>query len=413
MKSLNTNTLAKPSLPPVAQFSGADRDAFLEQLKEDFSTHEYMTENGETKIFKTSINPEVEKMLSRVELIKYLVKERPIATLKPVQSFKDKEQLRVEYAKDIPLLLKNLIATIFVSFHSGNYKMGIELQAIEDTFSELTEEEQYALYEFALINQCYTSEQARAYVVALIKFQKLFAARMKSTSIRKQLSNRASNRRRSKKRCVQLVEALLKIHSRILVVRVDLGLIRDPAKLQQLAISPNFAQSEHDSEFMQESFIRFYDASKHNQLKHALGYILRIEHTPTKGFHGHLYYFFNANDHREDITWGQYIAEKWKVATNNLGTAFICNMKKDEYRYRALGTLEYTDHEMLKNLKATFDYICKNDQYFAFTNGEQIRSFRTSQIPKVPDTKLGRPRKFEQLNLLDSDQSDDAQEGGQ
>ncbi|MDO7508912.1 inovirus-type Gp2 protein [Acinetobacter baumannii] len=413
MKSLNTNTLAKPSLPPVAQFSGADRDAFLEQLKEDFSTHEYMTENGETKIFKTSINPEVEKMLSRVELIKYLVKERPIATLKPIQSFKDKEQLRVEYAKDIPLLLKNLIATIFVSVHSGNYKMGIELQAIEDTFSELTKEEQYALYEFALINQCYTSEQARAYVVALIKFQKLFAARMKSTSIRKQLSNRASNRRRSKKRCVQLVEALLNIHSRILVVRVDLGLIRDPAKLQQLAISPNFAQPEHDSELMQESLNRFYETSKHNQLKHALGYILRIEHTPTKGFHCHLYYFFNANDHREDITWGQYIAEKWKVATNNLGTAYICNMKKDEYRYRALGTLEYTDHEMLKNLKATFDYICKNDQYFAFTNGEQIRSFRTSQIPKVPDTKLGRPRKFEQLNLLDSDQSDDAQEGGQ
>lgn len=411
MKSLN-NT-AKPILPPIAQFSVADRDAFLEQLKEDFSTHEYMTENGKIKIFKTSINPEVEKMLSRVEFIKYFEKERPIATLKSVQSFKGKEQLRVEYAKDIPLLLKCQLTTIFVSAHSGNYKMGIELQAFKDSFLELSKEEQYTLYEFSLINQCYTSEQAQAYVAALIKFQKLFAIRMSSASIRKQLSNRASNRRRSKERCVELVETLLKIHSRILVVRVDLGLIRDPAKLQQLAISTDFAQAEHDSEFMQESFIRFYDASKHNQLKQALGYILRIEHTPTKGFHGHLYYFFNANDHREDITWGQYIAEKWRVATNNLGTAFICNMKKDEYRYRALGILEYTDHEMLKNLKATFDYICKNDQYFAFTNGEQIRSFRTSQIPKVPATKLGRPCKFEQLNLLDSDQSDDAQVGGQ
>ncbi|MBP4985235.1 hypothetical protein ITD62_06420, partial [Acinetobacter baumannii] len=80
MKSLN-NT-AKPILPPIAQFSVADRDAFLEQLKEDFSTHEYMTENGKIKIFKTSINPEVEKMLSRVEFIKYFEKERPIATLK-------------------------------------------------------------------------------------------------------------------------------------------------------------------------------------------------------------------------------------------------------------------------------------------------------------------------------------------
>lgn len=51
MKSFNAT--AKPSLPPIAQFSGADRDAFLEQLKEDFSTFEWTTENGNTKTFKT------------------------------------------------------------------------------------------------------------------------------------------------------------------------------------------------------------------------------------------------------------------------------------------------------------------------------------------------------------------------
>ncbi|MDP7809016.1 inovirus-type Gp2 protein [Acinetobacter baumannii] len=411
MKSLNHT--AKPSLPSVAQFSGADRDAFLEQLKDDFSIHEYMTENGETETFRTSIYPEVEIMLSRIEFIKYFEKVRPIASLKSIQSFKSKEQLCVEYAKDIPLLLKNQIARIFVFAHSGKYKMSIELQAFKDSFSELSKQEQYTLYEFSLINQCYTSEQAQAYVQALIKFQKLFAARMESTSIRKQLSNRATNRRRSKERCIQLVDTLLKIHSRILVVRVDLGLIRDPAKLQERSISPDFARAEHDSELMQKSLTKLYEASKHNQLKYALGHILRLEYTPVKGLHVHCYYFFNANDHRQDITWGQYIAEKWKVATNNLGSAFICNMKKNEYRYRALGILAYNDHEMLENLKATFDYICKNDQYFAFTVQERLRSFRISQIPDVPDTKLGRARKFEQLNLLDSDQSDDAQEGGQ
>ncbi len=115
--------------------------------------------------------------------------------------------------------------------------MGIELQAFQDTFSELSDEEKLTLYGFALINQGYTSEQAQAYVAALIRFQKLFAAKMESASIRKQLSSRASNRRRPKERCVQLVETLLKIHSRILVVRVDLGLIRDPAKLQERSIS--------------------------------------------------------------------------------------------------------------------------------------------------------------------------------
>lgn len=57
--------------------------------------------------------------------------------------------------------------------------MGIELQAFQDTFSELSDEEKHTLYGFALINQCYTSEQAQAYVAALIKFQKLFAAKWK------------------------------------------------------------------------------------------------------------------------------------------------------------------------------------------------------------------------------------------
>lgn len=410
MKSLSTT--AKPSLTPISQFLSNDRDAFLEEIKNELSIYECTTKEGDIKTFRTSLNHEVEDFINRLYLIKFFQKNRPIATLISARGFAGNEKLIVQYANDIPSTITDSIATNFNFTNSGNFKIGIELKVFEDAFFELASEDQSILINFLLINRCYSNLQAQTYVTALNTFQKLVATKMGSVSIRKKLSNRASNRRRSKVRCIQLVELLLKNHSRILVVRVDLGLIRDPAKLQQHAVSPNFAQAEHDSQFIQESLCRFYAASKHNQLKHALGYIMRIEYTPVKGYHCHNYYFFNANDHREDITWGQYIAEKWKVATNNLGTAFICNMKKNEYRYRALGILEYTDNEMLENLKATFDYICKNDQYFAFTNGKQIRSFRTSQIPKVSDTKLGRPRKFDQLSHLDSDQTDDAQVGG-
>ncbi|WP_416040547.1 hypothetical protein [Acinetobacter lactucae] len=74
-------------------------------------------------------------------------------------------------------------------------------------------------------------------------------------------------------------------------------------------------------------------------------------------------------------------------------------MKKKDYRYCALVMLDYSDVEMLKNLEQSFDYLCKNDQYFQFTTQKRIRGFRCSELPKIPETKMGCPRKYDQSHL--------------
>ncbi|WP_442839160.1 hypothetical protein [Acinetobacter baumannii] len=88
--------------------------------------------------------------------------------------------------------------------------------------------------------------------------------------------------------------------------------------------------------------------------------------------------------------------------TNNQGSAFICNMKKEDYRYCALGMLDYSDVEMLNNLEQSFDYLCKNDQYFQFMIQKRIRGFRISQTPEIPEVKMGCPRKHDQSHLRTS-----------
>lgn len=180
---------------------------------------------------------------------------------------------------------------------------------------------------------------------------------------------------------------------------LDLGIMRSPESLINHHISSNQWKSEQDSQFILKALERLNENARMNRMKHALGYIHRIEYGPQKGYHVHAYYFFEGQDHQADITWGQYIAKQWKHVTNNQGSVFICNMKKEDYRYCALGMLDYSDVEMLKNLEQSFDYLCKNDQYFQFTTQKRIRGFRISQTPVIPDVKMGCPRKHDQSHL--------------
>jgi len=74
-------------------------------------------------------------------------------------------------------------------------------------------------------------------------------------------------------------------------------------------------------------------------------------------------------------------------------------MNKENYRYCALGMLDYSDVDMLQNLEQSFDYLCKNDQYFQFTTQKRLRGFRSSGIPEIPEVKMRCPRKYDQSHL--------------
>lgn len=393
--------ITKPSLTSTAgQWSLEDLEGLhlLDQIQEDYSCYEVNTDENAVAAFRLPSHPETQCFIHRLQLGIHCRKQHPLTSLQAIKSIQGNTRLSVQYAKDLPTQLISALPSIFSMPLSGTYTVSIELEAIHSTIQGLSNEERLILGSFTS-NSAYTNEQAQTYVAALNRFQSLLNDEMNSAKIRKRLHNRKDSRLKTKEKMVNLVHALLHVHSKILVIRVDLGIMRTPESLIKHDISFDQWESEQNSQFILDAIERLNENARHNRMKHALGYIHRIEYGPQKGFHVHAYYFFDGQTHQEDITWGEYIAKQWKQVTNNQGSVFICNMKKEDYRYCALGRLDYSDVEMLKNLEQSFDYLCKNDQYFHFTTQKRIHGFRISQPPKIPEVKMGGPRKHDQSHL--------------
>ncbi|MCY3197920.1 inovirus-type Gp2 protein [Acinetobacter baumannii] len=393
--------ITKPNLASTAgQWSLDDLEALqlLDQIQEDYSCYEVNNDEGDVVEFRLPSHPETQCFIDRLQLGIHCRKQRPLASLRTTKDIQGNKKLSVQYAKDLPIQLIAALPSIFSLPVSGTYTVSVELETIHSVIQDLSDTERFVLGIFTSTS-VYTNEQAQAYVDALNRFQNLLNERMSSAKVRKRLHNRKDSRLKTKEKMIELVHALLHVHSKILVVRVDLGIIRTPESLINHHISSDQWKSEQDSQFLLKALERLNENARMNRMKHALGYIHRIEYGPQKGYHVHAYYFFDGQDHWADITWGQYIAKQWQHVTNNQGSVFICNMKKEDYRYCALGMLDYSDVEMLKNLEQSFDYLCKNDQYFQFTTQKRIRGFRISQPPEISEVKMGCPRKHDQSHL--------------
>ena len=393
--------IIKPNLASTAgQWSLDDLETLhlLDQIQEDHSCYEVNTDEGDVAAFRLPSNPETQCFIDRVQLEIHCRKLYPLASLQTLEGIRGNKKLSVQYVQGLPIQLISALPSVFSMPVSGAYTVSVELETIHSTIQELSDAERLILSTFSH-SGIYSNEQAQAYVAALNRFQSLLKDKMNSAKVRKRLHNRKEKRLKTKEKMVNLVHTLLHVHSKILVVRVDLGIMRSPESLMKHKISSNQWKSEQDSQFILKALEQLNENARHNRMKHALGYIHRIEYGPQKGFHIHAYYFFDGQNHQEDITWGEYIAKQWKQVTNNQGSVFICNMKKEDYRYCALGMLDYSDVEMLKNLEQSFDYLCKNNQYFHFTTQKRIRGFRISQPPKIPDVKMGRSRKYDQSHL--------------
>ncbi|MGR2923025.1 hypothetical protein [Acinetobacter sp. 1125_18A] len=393
--------ITKPNLASTAgQWSLDDLKALqlLDQIQEDHSCYEVNNNEGDVVEFRLPSNPETQCFIDGLQLGIHCLQQRPLASLRTMKGILGNKKLSIQYAKDLPIQLISALPSIFSMPLSGTYTVSVELETIHSVIQGLSDVERFILGTFSS-NRIYSNEQVQAYVTALNRFQSLLNDKMKSAKVRKRLHNRKYKRLKTKEKMVNLVHALLHVHSKILVVRVDLGIMRSPESLINNHISSEQWKSEQDSQFILDSLERLNENARHNRMKHALGYIHRIEYGPQKGFHVHAYYFFDGQNHQEDISWGQYIAKQWKQVTNNQGSVFICNMKKEDYHYCALGVLDYSDVDMLNNLEQSFDYLCKNDQYFQFTTQKRLRGFRISKTLDVPEVKMGCPRKYDQSHL--------------
>ncbi|WP_417546040.1 YagK/YfjJ domain-containing protein [Marinobacter sp.] len=201
-------------------------------------------------------------------------------------------------------------------------------------------------------------------------------------------SRNRRNSRENYKRLCELMEALFLCHSRLMVVRVDLG------------------YSECDSPYIDYETARYHREqlcqafNTHSLFNHLLGYAWKLEWQPKKGFHYHFIFFFDGHQCQEDITQARLIGEMWEqTIAGGQGRYWNCNLNAGKtYHYNSMGCIDYHDAEKQRGLFKLAKYLTKIDEYAAMlVNG---RTFQTSRKPRSQDgPRRGRPRLYQSTPL--------------
>jgi hypothetical protein len=135
--------------------------------------------------------------------------------------------------------------------------------------------------------------------------------------------------------------------------------------------------------------------SKPSVFKDNVGYICKREYTENKGIHIHAMFIYDGQKVQNDKHKAKQIGNYWNELTKNKGTYHNCNI--NNYDKNGLGMLEHRDKAKRKILdENVIPYICKDEQDIEpIKNNKNDRAFTRGTLPKIKDTKAGRPRKKE------------------
>lgn len=218
----------------------------------------------------------------------------------------------------------------------------------------------------------------------------LIRIKSKTEQFKKKLSNRKSNAVRMQKRLTQYVKDLFAVHSRLLVIRLDLGYYATADK-------NGVIQNTVTLEQVRKDFNKLFNNRRHNDIfYHMVGYISKLEFGGKKGFHYHLIFFFKGAHVHKGPYLGNKIGEYWSnVITAGLGSYFNCNANKSKYTHLGIGMINAEseiDAELRSNLNNyVLRYLTKSEQYLKVKLGEKDRVFSTGGPPKRTSS-AGRPR---------------------
>jgi len=185
------------------------------------------------------------------------------------------------------------------------------------------------------------------------------------------------------------IDNLFKRHSRLMVLRVDFGYTKDIGiyMLNKKEIDEKYLEAKKDRE-------HFFNNMRSNKLfDNMLGYAWKLEFASLKGFHYHMFFFFDGSKVREDVSIAMMIGEYWKKITGKRGIYYNCNAHKDDYDYLGIGMINYGDTELMENLKhKAAPYLTKTDYYAKIHAPDIGKTFSRGEM-KAKVTNRGRPRK--------------------
>lgn len=390
--------MTKPKLSNTAGLFTMFDHELLEQAKFDHQ-HTILNHGENQRVVIHHLDNIVMPILQKIEFVQAVLKcKTPIVKILTVKQHGLTDRFFRKFAKPIEPLMQSFFELLH-AYTPPEIEPGMACLAFDHARSQLTQDEFNELATQG-IGSSHHLEIIQPFVDDFLHFVELIKSYMNDPKVKKKVSDQNNHCKKMKMVCVGYIRQLLKVYSRLLVVRMDLSLMRDQQTLLKNAYSLKEIRSKHDLVHIKACVKKLLNNKRNNPvMKMVVGYILRFEYTVRTGFHVHCYFLFNGDKNLEDITLAQGIGKLWNKVTQGQGTSYICNMKKDSYRHCAIGMVHYADTAKLGYLYKTFDYICKTSQLFDFTNMKGARGFQLGEAPKKT-SNAGRPRKSaQQLNL--------------
>lgn len=179
---------------------------------------------------------------------------------------------------------------------------------------------------------------------------------------------------------VKYIDALQANHSKICVVRVDLG--------YKKPYSGEITLEEANKDLKRLLNNR---RGKPVIFEHNVGYIIKKEHTDDKGVHLHGVFMFDGQKVQKDANKADEIGKYWnEQITKDKGTYYNCN--RNQYPEHGIGMLDHNDTEKRKKLDSAIAYLSKDEQHIDSLSDKKEKSFVRGTLPKSKGN-MGRPRK--------------------
>jgi hypothetical protein len=214
--------------------------------------------------------------------------------------------------------------------------------------------------------------------------------KLRSDEFSKSVANLKKGISKNKNSLLKYIKALFNVHSRLLVIRLDLSYKKQSTpylKMHEFCDQLEKAQ-DHRHKLIQHL--------KRKQLKDALvGYAWKLEYGLEKSFHYHMIFFIDGSRYKKDVEIAKSIGEHWvQQITEGNGLYWNCNANQDSYRANGIGTVNYWDKDKRKNLEQASLYLVKPDYFVRVFMPNGGKSYDRGQMPKNIETR-GRKRSKE------------------
>ncbi|MBL0665605.1 inovirus-type Gp2 protein [Aeromonas jandaei] len=211
-----------------------------------------------------------------------------------------------------------------------------------------------------------------------------FLREFKSKAHRKRLSDLKRVESRNQRSIATYVNSLFDQHAKLLVIRLDISYRK--AYYDQLTLD------------LVTEDLRCYLRRVQNKYPALLGYIWKLEFGVDRRFHTHITFIFNGAVHQRDISLGIALGELWKDITDNNGSYFNCQVRREEYLNwgaDGIGMVHYSDTVKRIHLINALSYLTKLDTQILAILPAGRRTFGRMERPSR-QPRLGRPRREEE-----------------